>query len=113
MARYRLHNLVVETVVGVHLHERTRRQAIHIDVEFTANAMAAAASDSLDDCVDYEALAERIRCELRKTDYELLESVAAFVFELVTSTSGVTEPVVRARKPDALTFAEAVEIELP
>ena len=40
MARYRLHNLVVETVVGVHLHERTRRQAIHIDVEFTANAMA-------------------------------------------------------------------------
>ena len=72
MARYRLHNLVVETVVGVHLHERTRRQAIHIDVEFTANAMTAAASDSLGDCVDYETLAERIRGELRKTDYELL-----------------------------------------
>lgn len=113
MARYRIEEIAIPVIIGVHPHERTRPQYIFVDIEFTADAAQAASTDALADCVDYEALSERVRCELRKTEYTLLERLAQHVYDIVAETAGTSDQIVRVRKPDALTFADSVEIELP
>jgi dihydroneopterin aldolase len=62
--------------IGVTPEERTIKQRLSIDVEFSANARHAARHDSLKDAVDYAQVAAVVMqvCQLRP--YHLIETVA-------------------------------------
>ena len=56
----RIKNLRLRTVIGVYEWERNRKQDVVVNVEFDFDGQAAAASDRLEDTVDYKALTRRI-----------------------------------------------------
>jgi dihydroneopterin aldolase len=112
MAVYRLHNLVVETVIGVHCAERAARQPVRIELEFDTDAERAVESDDIRDAVDYQQIAQAILDSVAAAQFHLIEKLAAHVLDLVMSDERIARATVCVRKPQALAAAEFVEVEM-
>jgi dihydroneopterin aldolase len=96
---------------GVHVKERERPQAIEVDLDVTADLDRPAASDRLEDTIDYAALWSTCRQVVSEESYALLEALARRIAERVCADTRVVEVVVRLRKP-ALFDGASPEIEL-
>ena len=62
--------------IGVTLEERTIRQRLSIDIEFSLDSSKAALSDSLKDTLDYSKVAKAAMDVCRSRDFHLIETVA-------------------------------------
>ncbi len=72
-----------------------------VDVSAFTDFAAAAASDDLDDAIDYDDLAQRIHDLVAAEKHNLIEKVAARVAESVLADSRVSRVIVTVHKPDA------------
>ena len=55
-----IHALKTETIVGIFDWERQVKQTVLMDIEFSADIRKAAISDSIDDTLNYKAVAKRV-----------------------------------------------------
>jgi len=85
-------------VHGVLPEEQTRPQPFEVDVELTVDLEAAGDSDSLDDTVDYSAVAEAVSRVVRSERYQLLERLATRIAEVCGVDERVTGVTVTVRK---------------
>ncbi len=85
-------------VHGVLPEEQTRPQPFEVDVELTVDLENAGDSDSLDDTVDYSAVAEAISRVVRSERYQLLERLATRIAEVCAVDERVTAVAVTVRK---------------
>ena len=85
-------------VHGVLPEEQTRPQPFEVDVELTVDLAEAGETDSLDDTVDYAAVAEAISRVVRSERYQLLERLAARIAEVCRVDERVTSVAVTVRK---------------
>lgn len=83
MGRITLHALEVWAHHGVELDEQRRGQPFIVHVTFDLDLAAAAASDDLDDTVDYSALSHEIADAAREPRADLIETVASRIAERV------------------------------
>lgn len=104
--------LVVRTVIGVHNYERPIRQTLVLDLEFEVDLAPAAASDELQDTVDYRALCERIQSRIESQNYGLIERVAEETARLVLEEPAVQAVRVVLEKPGAVRHARTVGVVL-
>lgn len=104
--------LQVLCVIGVYPHERTIEQTLYIDLKVEADLKACALSDSLQDTVNYEALAEACRDIAKSGAFHLIETYAAHVLEQLCSRFPITWASITVHKPGALSEAEATFVEL-
>jgi dihydroneopterin aldolase len=56
-----LHELKVETIIGIEEWERRIRQTVSIDLEMGADIRRAAETDSIDNTLNYKAVAKRVQ----------------------------------------------------
>ena len=85
-------------VHGVLPEEQTRPQPFEVDVELTVDLTHPGESDSLDDTVDYSAVAEAVSRVVKSERYFLLERLAARIAEVCHVDERVTEVKVTVRK---------------
>ena len=90
-----LRDLRIETTIGVHEWERRIRQTVVLDLEVATDAARAAASDRIEDALDYEALAARVTEFVSGSQFRLVETLADRVAALVREEFAV--PWVRLR----------------
>ncbi len=87
---------------GVHLEERMEPQLIEVDVDLETDVAAAAASDELEDTVDYAAVFEMARSRVEGDSFRLIEALAgAIAGDVLDGHAGVAAVEVRVRKPKA------------
>ncbi|HEX7099402.1 MAG TPA: dihydroneopterin aldolase [Acidimicrobiia bacterium] len=86
---------------GVYEHEKTEGQLFSIDVELEVDLGPAGQSDDLADTVDYGRLAERIHERVATEQWNLIETVAHRVADLVLEDSRVHGVTVTIHKPQA------------
>jgi len=98
MGKLELCGLEVCCVIGDRADERAREQVLVLDVSLTLDFAAVAASDALEDTVDYVALAEGIRAALRSGRFRMIESAAACAAQVCMNTPGVSGASVRVEK---------------
>ena len=104
-------NLPVECVVGIEIHERSSRQRLLISVELTADFAKAAASERLEDTLDYTAIARHIEGFARNGQFRLIETLAEHLAgELLVAP--VTRVVVEIEKPAALASTREVGVRV-
>jgi len=106
----RIKNLTLKTIVGVNSWERQEAQEVVINIEIEFDGRKAAASDSLDDAVDYRKLKKRILDDVESSKCLLLESLAQRILNLVLTDGRVLRAVVEVDKPKALRFADSVSV---
>ncbi len=103
-----LRDLEVQCVIGVYDHERTAPQPLQIDIELDYDLAAAAASDQLQDAVDYDGVARTITTLAEQRGYQLLEALAeAVVTRLFEELPAVQAIRMEIRKPRAVPAAAA------
>ena len=112
MARIRITNLRLRTIIGTHDWEREVQQNVIINIILDYDAAKAIASDDLRKTIDYKALTKQIIKEVKASQFFLLEKLAGRVLDVVTAHPAVLEAVVRVDKPQALRFADSVSVEL-
>ena len=91
----RLSGLRANPVIGVYPAERTRRQAVVIDVEIGLDLSRAAAGDALEDTVNYAEIEERIVRLTEESGFLLIERLAGAIGELVLEYPPVEQVRVR------------------
>ena len=112
MAKVRIMDLLLRTIIGINDWERKKKQDIIINIELEYNSRQSRRLDSIKTAVDYRNLAKKIIEEVESTQFFLLESLADFILKMVMENSKVKRATIRVDKPHALRFARSVSVEL-
>lgn len=75
--------LRVEAWIGVYEWEKLAPQTLDLELSMGLDTHAAGASDNIRDTVDYGAVIERIRADLKDAHFKLLEALAEHVAQLI------------------------------
>jgi dihydroneopterin aldolase len=78
-----LRDLRIETIIGIYDWERRIKQTVSLDLEMGADIRKAAASDRIDDTLNYKAVAKRLIEFVGASEYQLVETLAERIAELV------------------------------
>jgi len=96
-------------IIGVNERERQSPQEIVADLYVKVDFEKAAASDSIQDTVDYRALTRRLIAAGESSRFELVETLATHLVRVVLDDfPSVQEARVQVEKPGALSAARSV-----
>ncbi|HEU4486632.1 MAG TPA: dihydroneopterin aldolase [Povalibacter sp.] len=104
--------LRVECIVGIWEWERRVKQTVVIDVEMAADIRKAAASDRIEDTIDYKRVAKRLLAFVGDSQFHLVETLTERIAHLIVSEFGVSWVKVRLNKQGAIRGARDVGIEI-
>ncbi|TAJ91886.1 MAG: dihydroneopterin aldolase [Gammaproteobacteria bacterium] len=78
-----LRDLRIDTVIGVYAWERKTRQTVILDIEMGADIAKAAAADSISQTLNYKEVAKRIIAFVEASRFDLVETLAEKVTEII------------------------------
>jgi len=102
------------TAIGITAQERASKQQLFVDAEFPIDCPRAAATDSIDDAVDYDIVARTVADVCASEEFHLIETVAERVASRILEQFQVLQVRVRVRKisPVAAPRVAYVSIEI-
>ena len=101
-------DLRIETIIGIFDWERKVKQEVSIDMEFPFDCKKAAATDSIEDTIDYKAITKGVIKFVEDSSFQLQETLAESIATLVKDEYGVKSIKLRVSKPGALRGAKDV-----
>jgi dihydroneopterin aldolase len=107
-----IEGLRAEAVIGVYDWERAVRQTLLLDLELAGDNRRAAGSDRVEDALDYAAVAGRVLAFVEVSDFNLIETLAERVADLVLREFGVPWLRLRVSKPGAVMQARTVGVAI-
>ena len=107
-----VNNLLLRGIIGINDDERINKQDIVLSFTLRTDTRAAAASDGIEDTVNYRSLTKQIIELVETTRYFLVEKLAEEVAELCLADERVESVVVTVEKPGAVRFAQSVGVTI-
>ena len=104
--------LEIETVIGIYDWEREIRQTVSLDLEMASDNKKAAATDHIDDAVNYKAVSKRLIAFVGDSKFELVETLAEKVCELILDEFSVPWVRLTLHKPGAVSGAASVGVSI-
>jgi dihydroneopterin aldolase len=95
-------DLRVETIIGIYDWERKVKQTISLDLEMGADIQRAAATDAIEDTLNYKAVSKRLIGFVGESEYQLVETLAEKIAEIVISEFSVPWLRLTVHKPGAV-----------
>ena len=105
-----IRGLKAKAVIGVFDWEKQIRQNLVLDLDLRADVARTAASDALEDAVDYKAISQRVVEFVEDSQFQLVESMAEAVARIVREEFAVSWVRVRISKPFAVRTAQEVGV---
>lgn len=78
-----LNDLKIDTVIGIYDWERATRQTVILDLEMGTDIRKAAASEDIADALNYKAVAKRLIEFVSNSEFQLVETLAERIADLV------------------------------
>ncbi|MGB1799619.1 MAG: dihydroneopterin aldolase [Gammaproteobacteria bacterium] len=78
-----LRDLRIDTIIGIYDWERRMKQTIIIDLEMATDIRKAANSDNIEDTLNYKAVAKRLLSYVGDSEFELVETLAEKIAEII------------------------------
>lgn len=100
--------LSVATKIGVHLWEQRINQRLLIDLSISTDFSSC--QDTLTNTIDYDALCQAVTLYVESKSFQLIETVANEVAELIQKDFKVTKLTVAVSKPHAIKNAGNVQV---
>ena len=107
-----LRNLRIETIIGIFDWERKAKQAVFFDIEMATDVIKAASSDHIDDALDYKSISKAIINFVEESEFQLVETLAEKVAELIMSNFDVPWLQLSLNKKGAIRHADDVGITI-
>ena len=105
-----LRGLQVEAVIGIWEWERKVRQTIAIDLEFSTKARDAAATDRIEDAINYHDVAQRLIRFTEESEFRLVETLAEALARIMVTEFGVKWVKLSVGKPGAVRGSREVGV---
>ena len=105
-----LHDLKIDTIIGIFEWERRVKQAVILDLDMAADIRKAAASDKIADTLDYKAVSKRLIEYVGANQFQLVETLAERVAEIVLKEFGISWLRLRVNKKGAVRGAVDVGV---
>jgi len=105
-----LHDLKVDTVIGIWEWERRVRQTVSIDLDMSADIRTAAESDDVKHTLNYKLVAKRLQQFVGESSFQLVETLAEKIAAVVLGEFDVAWVRVRVSKPGAIRGARDVGV---
>jgi dihydroneopterin aldolase len=105
-----LNDLKIETVIGIYDWEREIKQTVSINLEMAADIRRAASTDTIDDTLNYKAVAKRLIDFVGESEFQLVETLSERITEIVMQEFHVPWVRLRLNKPGAVRYASDVGV---
>ena len=105
-----LSEIKIETTVGIWEWEKRIKQTVIIDIEMSADIKKAAATDDINDTLNYKAVAKSVRKLVEESQFQLVETMAEKISELILTEHDVDWVKVKVNKPGAIRGSKGVGI---
>ena len=112
MDRIFLTDLRIQAKIGIWEWERRIRQTVSIDLEMQTDVRKAAASDSIDDALNYRDIAKHLIDFVGGSEFQLVETLAEAVARLIVVEHGVPWVRVAVAKPGAIDGSREVGVRI-
>lgn len=103
-------DLEVKTVIGIYDWEREIKQKISINLDMASDIAKAAATDSIADALDYKAVSKRLISFVEESEFQLIETLAERIAEIVQQEFGVSWLRLTLGKPGAVSGSRDVGV---
>ncbi|MHB1140303.1 MAG: dihydroneopterin aldolase [Sulfuricaulis sp.] len=105
-----LHDLKIECIIGIWEWERRIKQTIILDLDMAADIRRAATTDSIEDTLNYKAVSKRLNEFVGNSQFQLVETLAEKVAELLLAEFKLPWVRVRVNKKGAVRGATDVGV---
>jgi dihydroneopterin aldolase len=103
-------DLRIETAIGIYDWEKQIRQTVAFDIEMAFDNRIPAASDKIEDTLDYKAVSKRLKQFVGESRFELVETLAERCAEIIQREFGVGWLRLKLSKLGAVTGSVAVGV---
>ena len=107
-----IHALKSEAIIGIFDWERQVKQTVYVDLEIAIDVRKAAASDAIEDTLNYKRVAKRLIAFIEGSSFHLVETLAERIAMLVLEEFGVESVRVVLSKPGALRSSRDVGVAI-
>jgi dihydroneopterin aldolase len=105
-----IEDLRIETIIGIYDWERKIKQTISLDIEMAADNKRPAASENIDDALNYKAVAKRMISFTEESQYQLVETLAERLVEIIMTDFNVPWCRLKLSKLGAVTGSRSVGV---
>jgi len=105
-----LSDLRIETIIGIYDWERRVRQVVSLDLEMATDIARAAASDDIEDTLNYKAVAKRLISFVGESEFQLVETLAERITGIILDEFNVPWVRLRLNKQGAVRGARDVGV---
>ncbi|MEZ5490491.1 MAG: dihydroneopterin aldolase [Gammaproteobacteria bacterium] len=105
-----IHDLEIETVIGIYDWEREQKQVIRLDLEMATDIRPAARDDDIALALDYKRVAKRLIAYVESSEFFLVETLAEELARIVMQEFNVPWLKLRLGKPGAVTGSREVGV---
>jgi FolB domain-containing protein len=105
-------DLLLRGIIGINPDERVNKQDILINMVIYSDIRQAAASDAIEDAVNYKSITKRVIDHVEHSADLLVEKLVTDIARIILTEFPVQRVQVRLEKPGALRFARSVGIEI-
>lgn len=107
-----LRGLAIETTIGFFEWERHVRQTVVLDLEVPVDCARAASTDSVDNTVDYKAIAKRCIAFVEAAEYNLVETLAHQLATTLLAEFDIAWIRLSVNKPGAIRGSRDVGVKI-
>ncbi|MDN3399227.1 dihydroneopterin aldolase [Psychrobacter sp. APC 3426] len=104
--------LTVEAVIGIYEWERAITQPLLIDIALETDISAAAASDDVNDALNYKAVCDDVSEWCQAIKAQLLEHLAGQIADKLLAKYSCHKITLSIAKPTAIKQADAVGVQI-
>lgn len=112
MDRILIRDITAYCIVGIMKKERATKQRVLINVTLECDLSTAAESDEIEDTIDYKTVKDEIIAMVEASGFFLVEKMARTIIDICLRDARVKRVTVSVDKPDALTRARSVAVEM-
>ena len=107
-----IEDLTIETVIGIYDWERKIRQKVIFNIEMATDIAKAAETDTIEHTLDYKAVSKRIIGFVEASEFQLVETLAEKVAEIIQKEFNVNWLSLKLSKPGAVRGSRAVGVKI-
>ena len=105
-----IEDLRIDTIIGIYDWEREVKQTVALDIEMAADNTKAAATEDIDDALNYKAVAKRLITFTEDSQFQLVETLAERLAGIILDEFDVPWCRLKLSKLGAVTGSRSVGV---